>query len=157
MEECDFTRRTLFAAGGLGTLAAVSLAGSAAAETTRTATEAANLELVKRFCGTWAAPDFDADKVMATYLAPDCSVRPVDSQPFLTDPAAVAATFKAYAPHGERYKVKFLFTWTKGPLVVANRIDELITTDKAGQKFPVVGIFYIKNGKIKEWTDYVLG
>jgi limonene-1,2-epoxide hydrolase len=92
---------------------------------------------------------------MARYLAPDCSVRVMDSQPFLTGPAAVAAAFKSYATHGERFKVEYVSTFAKGPIVVTDRVDTQITAGKPGPKFPVVGVFLVKDGKIKEWTDYV--
>jgi limonene-1,2-epoxide hydrolase len=155
MHQDHVTRRTLFAAGMGATLAA-GVAGEACADTAPTAAEAANLKVVQDFLATWPAPDFDVDKVMATYLAADCSIRPIDTQPFLHGPAAVAAAFKAYAPHGERFKADVVSTYVRGPIVVTQRVDSQIGGDKGGQTFPVVGVFLVKNGKIKEWTDYVL-
>jgi limonene-1,2-epoxide hydrolase len=157
MQEGDLTRRTLFAAGGAGALAAGALASQADAADAPSGAEAANIKVVKDFVGSWAAPDFDPDKTMPLYLAPDASVRPIDSQPFITGPAALAAAFKAYAPKGERFKAQFNSVWAKGPLVITDRVDTQVGGDKNGAHFPVVGVFLVRDGKIKEWTDYVLG
>jgi limonene-1,2-epoxide hydrolase len=104
----------------------------------------------------WSAPDFDADTVMKEYLAQDSTVRVVDSQPFLSGPSAVAGAFRGYMPNGERVKVKFLFTYAKGPLVITHRTDTMFVSGRPDQHFDVVGIFLIRNDKIKEWTDYSL-
>lgn len=153
MHRIELTRRGLAVAGGLGVAALA--AGAASAETAPSAAEQANLKLVMDFCSSWGAADFDADKVMATYLAPQCRVRVIDSGPFLSSPAAVAQAFKAYAPHGERFKVDFLSTYAKGPIAVTQRIDTQVGGDKAGQHWPMVGVFVVRGGKIAEWTDYV--
>lgn len=153
MHRNELSRRMLVATGGLG--AAALMAGGASAAPPTSAAEDAHLKLVTDFCDSWGTADFDADKVMATYLAPECHVRVIDSQPFLTSPAAVAAAFKAYAPHGERFKVQYLSTYARGPVVVTQRIDTQVGGDKAGQSFPMVGVFVVRDGKIKEWTDYV--
>jgi limonene-1,2-epoxide hydrolase len=155
MPHATISRRGLFAAGGLAGFAAVAPPAAAAADAP-SAGEQANLALVEAFLASWPAPDFDPDKVMATYLAPDCSVRVIDSQPFLHGPAAVAAAFKAYAPHGERFKADVLSSYARGPIVVTQRIDTQVTAGKAGPTFPVVGVFLVKDGMIKEWTDYVV-
>jgi limonene-1,2-epoxide hydrolase len=158
MHQENITRRTLFAAGCLGPIVGRGLLGftpSVEAATALSDNEKANLKRVQDFCGTWGAEDFDADEVMKEYLTPDCSVRVIHTQPFLSGPNAVAAAFKSYMPHGERVKVKFLFTYAKKPLVVTHRIDSVITPGKPDQNFEVVGVFLLKDGKIKEWTDYV--
>jgi limonene-1,2-epoxide hydrolase len=154
MDAREPTRRTLFAAAG--GLAALAAAGDAAAEVPASEAEAANIRLVKDFCATWAAPNFDADAVMAAYLAADCHVRPVDSQPFVSGPAAVAAAFKQMSPNGERYRADFQSIFARGPIVVTDRIDTQLNGAKAGQKFAVVGVFYVRDGKIREWTDYLV-
>lgn len=148
----EITRRRLFAAGALGAAAAAGPASAAAL----TALEAANLKQVQDFCATWSAADFDPDTALAAYLAPDARVRVIDSQPFVTGPAAAAAAFKAFMPNGERVKVKYLSTLARGPLVVTQRIDTMLTPGKPDQDFEVVGVFLLKDGKIREWTDYVV-
>jgi limonene-1,2-epoxide hydrolase len=153
------SRRTLFAAGGLGALALAGLASAAEADTAAPAAgpEKANEKIVDDFIKTWSAKDFDADKVCATFLADDASVRMVEDKPPLVGPAAVAAGFKSFTTDGSRVKVKILQTFAKGPVVVNSRVDTLVAAGKPDQAFKVAGVFVVKNGKIKEWTDYLAG
>ena len=157
MKEADMnvTRRTLFAAGGLGLIAVAGLTGTAEAAA-MSAAETANVKLVGDFCKSWGAKGFDADKATATFLAPDCMVRMVENQPAANGPPAVAAIFKSFMPNGERIGVKISQTFAKGPVVVNQRVDTLTSPGKPDQAFPVVGVFIVKDGKIKEWSDYLI-
>jgi limonene-1,2-epoxide hydrolase len=135
----------------------ISLAAAVAqSETPETPAEKSNVQVVESFCRTWGAADFDPDKVMKFYLTDNSSVRAIQSLPPAIGPAAAAAAFKPYLTHGERYKVKFLSVYAKGPIVVTHRIDTTVTPGKPDQKSQVVGVFYLDKGKIKEWTDYVV-
>ena len=156
----DITRRTMFltagpSLGGLGALAALSLAGPAAAAEETTG-EAANTKLVKGFCGTWSAKDFDPDAAAKAYFAPDAHVRVLDSQPFVVGPAAIAGAFKPFLTHGERFTVKFLSVFAKGPLVVTHRIDTQVQAGQPDKPMEVVGVFLVREGRIHEWTDYLI-
>jgi limonene-1,2-epoxide hydrolase len=156
MHDIDATRRTLLVGGGLGALAIVGFAGEAEAAPL-TPGEAANLKLVQDFCQTWGAADFDPDKVMPVYLASDGRVRVLQDQPFVVGPAATAAAFKPYLQHGERFKVKFLDVFARGPLVTTHRIDTVVTPGKPDQNMEIFGVFLLKDGKIQEWNDYIVG
>ena len=152
------SRRTLFLAGGLGAIAAATLATPAEADAPAAGdAEKANVKLVSDFCKSWAAKDFDADKMAATYLSDDSSVRMEEGKPALTGPAAVAAGFKTFTSNGGRVKVKILQTFAKGPVVVNSRVDTLVNPGKPDQPFKVAGVFIVKDGKIKEWSDYLAG
>ena len=161
MQTIDTSRRGLMLGGGLGAFALAGLATTAqatpAAGATLTPAEAANLKLVQDFIATWGAADFDPDKVMPVYLASDGRVRVLQDQPFVTGPAAVAAAFKPYLQHGERFKVKFLDVFARGPLVTTHRIDTQVAPGKPDVKMEVLGVFLLKDGKIQEWTDYLVG
>jgi limonene-1,2-epoxide hydrolase len=160
MQTIDTSRRGLMLGGGLGALAGLATAAQAAPATTEralTSAEAANLKLVQDFIATWGAADFDPDKVMPVYLASDGRVRVLQDQPFVTGPAAVAAAFKPYLQHGERFKVKFLDVFARGPLVTTHRVDTVVTPGKPDQTMEVLGVFLLKDGKIQEWTDFIVG
>lgn len=154
----DITRRSMFlaAGSGLGALAAVGLAAPAMAAEEQTPGEAANVKLVKDFCGTWSAKDFDPDVAAKAYFTPDAHVRVLDSQPFVVGPAAIAAAFKPFLTHGERFSVKFLSVFAKGPLVVTHRIDTQVQAGQPDKPMEVVGVFLVNQGRIKEWTDYLI-
>ncbi len=154
------SRRALVLAGGLGALAAAGLAGSAAAEDAPAAkaapdVEKTNVKLVDDFIKSWSAKDFDADKIAAQYLADDCVVRMEEDKPPLMGPAAVAAAFKSFLTNGTTLKVKIAQTFAHGPVVANSRVDTMVAPGKPPQSFPVAGVFVVKNGKIKEWTDYL--
>jgi limonene-1,2-epoxide hydrolase len=159
MQDIDIVRRGLMVGGaGLGALAlAGGLANAAEASRPLTPAEQANVKHVQDFVRTWGAPDFDPDKVMPLYLASDGRVRISQDQPFITGPAAAAAAFKPYLAHGERFPVQFLDVFARGPLVTTHRIDTLVAPGKADVKMEVLGVFLLKDGKIQEWTDYLVG
>lgn len=46
-------------------------------------------------------------------------------------------------------------TLTKGPLVLNERHDTLVSAQRT-RRFHAVGMFFLVNGKIVEWTDYVI-
>jgi limonene-1,2-epoxide hydrolase len=147
------TRRAALLAGALGA-AAAGLAGPAGAAEL-TAAERANVKLVKDFCATWGARDFDPDASAAAYFAPAANVRVLDTLPFVVGPAAIGAAFKPFLQHGERFQVKFLDVYAKGPLVVTHRIDTQVAPGQADKDMEMVGVFLVRGGRIKEWTDYL--
>ena len=148
------TRRAVFLAGALGVAATAAAGPGLAAEPT--AAEAANVKVVKDLCATWSAKDFDPDAVAKAYFAPDASVRVLDSMPFAVGPAAIAAAFRPFVQHGERFKVQFLDVFARGPLVVTHRIDTQVAPGQADKAMEVVGVFLVRDGRIKEWTDYLV-
>jgi len=146
VNDMDMTRRNLFIAAGLGTVA-LSLGGQVEA-----AEKNPNIKIVEDFCAAWNDPD----KAVA-YLSDDAAVRMVEDQPAVVGPAAVAGAFKGFMSHGETISVKILTSKANGPVVVNTRVDTLKTPGKPDQAFKVVGVFIVKKGKIKEWSDYLDG
>jgi limonene-1,2-epoxide hydrolase len=156
MQDFDAARRGLMIGAGLATFAAAGLAAGAAAAAPPTPAETANLKLVQDFIRTWGEADFDPDTVMPAYLAADGRVRMTQDMPWASGPAAVASSFKPFLKNGERYPVKFLDVFARGPLVATHRIDTVVTPGKPDQTMEVFGVFLVKNGKIQEWSDYLL-
>ena len=156
MQNIDAARRGLIIGAGLAATAAGLGARPAAAATLNPA-EAANLKLVRDFIRTWNEADFDPDRVMPKYLAADGRVRVLHEQPFIVGPAAVAAAFKPYLKNGERFRVRYLDEFARGPVVTNHRVDTVLTPGKPDKDMEVLGVFLLKDGKIQEWTDYILG
>jgi limonene-1,2-epoxide hydrolase len=155
----DVSRRSLFAGSpllGLSAVAAASLAAGPAAADEPSAAEAANIKVVKGFVATWSTKAFDPDAVTPVYFAPDAHVRVLDSLPFVVGPAAIAGAFKPYLQKGERFNVQFLQVFARGPLVVTHRIDTQVAPGQADKPMEVVGVFLVRDGKIREWTDYLI-
>ena len=167
------TRRNLVAAGGLGAFA-IALAGTAGAADPSTALpssgsqpsnapsasspgsiEKANIQLVKDFCKAWGDDPPDVDNMANKYLTDDCLVRFGDTIDPVTGHDAAIALFQTFLSNGERYDLKILETFARGPVVVNSRVDSTIKGTRTTHPTPVVGVFVVKDGKIKEWSDYV--
>jgi limonene-1,2-epoxide hydrolase len=50
---------------------------------------------------------------------------------------------------------KILDTFANGPIVINRRIDSFKSTTRP-LTWEGVGVFFIKDGKIKEWSDYTI-
>jgi limonene-1,2-epoxide hydrolase len=148
-------RRELVVAGGAAALAALAASRPATAAE-RSAGEKANLELVEKFCLGWMAKSYDADTEMARFLAAESSVRMVEDKPPVIGPAAAAAAMKSFSVSGQSIDVQILESFAKGPVVVNSRIDTVKAPGKPDQVFRVAGVFVVKQGKIVEWTDYLV-
>jgi limonene-1,2-epoxide hydrolase len=167
------TRRDLVAAGGLSAFAlAVSRIAQAAdapasgaapvapnlnspSAASTAVIEKANVQLVKDFCKAWGDDPPDADDMANKYLADDVLVRFGDTIEPVTGHEAAVALFQTFLSSGERYDLKILETFARGPIVVNSRIDSTIKGTRTTHPTSVIGVFVVKNGKIKEWSDYV--
>jgi len=170
------TRRNLVAAGGLGAFA-IAVAGTAGAAAPADAPasgaapvapnlnapsaasagtiQKANIQLVKDFCKAWGDDPPDAEDMTNKYLADDCVVRFGDTIEPVTGHDAAIALFQTFLSNGERYDLKILETFSRGPVVVNSRIDSTIKGKRVTNPTRVVGVFLVRDGKIKEWSDYV--
>jgi limonene-1,2-epoxide hydrolase len=167
------TRRDLVAAGGLGAFAlavsgvvnaADASAGDAApvspnlsgpSAASAAAIEKANAQLVKDFCKAWGDNPPDAENMANKYLADDCVVRFGDTVDPVSGHDAAVALFQTFLNNGERYDLKILETFARGPVVMNSRIDTTIKGPRTTHPTSVIGVFIVKDGKIKEWSDYV--
>ncbi len=151
MEDITVSRRTMFVAGGLGVVAVAGLVGAGTAQAAEMGDKAkANVKVVDDFIKAWNDPD-----KAVTYLADDASVRMEEDKPAVVGPTAVGAVFKSFMTPGVTISVKIHSTMAEGPVVTNIRTDTLKTKGKPDQAFKVVGVFVVKGGKIKEWTDYL--
>jgi len=150
------TRRTLFLVGGIGALGLATIADDAeAADAPAAGPEKANVKLVEEFIESWGAKDADSVMHSASYLADDATLRMFEDKPPVIGPAAYAAGFKSFISDGSRIRVKILQTFAKGPVVANSRVDTVVAPGKPDQVIKVAGVFVVKNGKIKEWDDYL--
>jgi len=169
------TRRDLVAAGGLGAFAlAVSQVAQAASPMDAPAggaapmapnlntpsaassavIEKANVQLVKDFCKAWGDDPPDAENMANKYLSDDCIVRFGETIEPVTGHEAAAALFDTFLANGERYDLKILETFARGPVVVNSRVDSTIRGTRTTHPTSVVGVFIVKDGKIREWSDF---
>jgi len=114
-----------------------------------TSAEKANLALVADFCAAFATGDMTK---VASYLAPNCSYRVTETATPAIGAAAVER-IKSYVERSSKIEFKILDSWARGPMVINERIDSFTRID-ASPAYHLVGVFFIKDGKIAEWTDY---
>ena len=117
-----------------------------------TAVEQDNIGTVNDFCATFAVP-FDWDK-MASFLRDDCKYRASQTIPMVEGPGAIVGLLKSFAGNATSAGFEIIDTWARGPVVVNDRVDRFALPAN-NLDIPVVGVFYMVDGKIAEWTDFV--
>jgi limonene-1,2-epoxide hydrolase len=142
------TRRSAFAATGLGLATIACMPGRAdAAEWT--ASEKANVQVVSDFCAAW--PSHDIDKIMS-FFAENGAYRMVETQEPNKGKQAVMDRIKSFLASVQSFEV--LETFAKGPMVFNERHDHF--AGGALKMWHGVGVFFLKDGKIAEWYDYTI-
>ena len=148
----ETTARTIgsrmFLASGLGVVAATGLARRAdAAEPS--ATEKANMQIVKDFCAAW--PSHDLDKILA-FFSDNGAYRMTETMEPAKGRDALTARIKTIINNVSQFEI--LDTWARGPMVVNERIDRFSNFQL--KTWHGVGVFFVKDGKIDEWYDYTI-
>jgi limonene-1,2-epoxide hydrolase len=155
----SLSRRT-FAASGLTALATLGLSplsfAQAAVPTGKSIppeVERANVAVVNDFCAAFARKDLAK---AVSLLADGCVYRPTQTRPPVVGKEKVADTIRGFLERGAEFKV--LKTVVLGPLVLNERDDVIVmATSGPTRTFRVAaGLFFIENGRIAEWTDYVI-
>jgi limonene-1,2-epoxide hydrolase len=154
------TRRKLLIAGGLGLTASATVIRAATSQALvangSTATERDNVKLMKAFWSDWGTEDLNIDRLVAQYMAPDVLVRWTDDSPVIKGSKAATAAAKAGMPEGSRAVIKLHGLFVHGPLVASNRVDTIKVPGKPDEIFNTAGVAIVKDGKIVEYTDYVV-
>ncbi len=151
------TRRAFLSFGGLGAIA-LSLPHDAAAQShVSKETEQINARIVTEFCEAFAKQDVAK---ATSFLAEQCIYRPSQTAPPVTGRDAVAERVKRMITDRGGIDFKVLKTVTLGPIVVNERDDipaePRTINGKTVRNFHVAGgVFFVVDGKIVEWTDYL--
>ncbi len=118
--------------------------------------DARAIALVRALCEIWEAPDYSAE-AMVPFFTEDCAVRLMHTLPFARGHAQLIEQARMLMPSAEaRMRVRHLSTQLAGPLVIAHRIDTLVAPGQPEADWEMLGVFLIENGKVREWTDYML-
>ena len=144
-------RRRFLAASGVGAVAALArLEPLAAAELTEA--EKTHIKVVADFCAAWSTRDL---KQILPFLADDCVYRMSETTPPVNGHAGVTERLGTWLETSQRIEFNIVDTFAKGPMVVNHRIDRFISTTRP-LTWEGVGVFFLKDGKIKEWFDYTI-
>jgi limonene-1,2-epoxide hydrolase len=142
------SRRRLLTLGGMSTMIAAAAPLAAAA----TPGEQANAKLVTDFCAAWVARDIDR---LMPFLADNISYRITETTAPIVGRTAFHDRIKAILDRMTSIEFQVVDTLAKGPVVLNERHDTLVTAQRT-QLFHAVGMFFLTDGKIVEWTDYVI-
>jgi len=145
----NLTRANFLTVGGLAAAALTLPIRTAAAEPSPA--EKANLDLVTAFCASFAGRDMSR---ISSFLSDACVYRVTEATPPVTGPAALAR-IRTYVERSTKIEFKILESWVKGPIVVNERVDSFVAPDRTNS-YHLTGVFFVKDGKIAEWTDYVI-
>lgn len=155
------TRRDFLAAGGIAAAIGVAMAKGAFAQTVGATvskeTEALNVRIVTEFCESFAKGDVAK---ATSLLAETCTYRGTQTAPPVTGREAVGERIRRMMTERGGIDFKVLKTVALGPIVV-NQRDDLpreprTIKDKTVTNFHVAGgVFFVHEGKIVEWTDYL--
>ena len=144
-------RRSFVGVAGLAGVAAFgSLAPLAVAELS--AAEKANVDLITAFCASWSTRDMTR---IAPFLAGDSVYRMSETTPPVIGPDGVRERLESWLETSQQIEFRILDTFAKGPIVVTHRIDRFVSTSRP-LTWEGVGVFFVKDGKIKEWSDYTI-
>jgi len=144
-------RRRFLATSGVGAAAALArFAPLAAAELTEA--EKTHIKLVADFCAAWSTRDL---KQILPFLADDCVYRMSETTPPVNGHAGVTERLGTWLETSQRIEFNIVDTFAKGPMVVNHRIDRFMSTTRP-LTWEGVGVFFLKDGKIKEWFDYTI-
>ena len=143
-------RRQFLAAAGVG---AVGLFGRARVEAAdMTDAEKANVKTVTDFCAAWSTRDLAR---VFPFLSDDCVYRMSETTPPANCHEGVSARLKSYVESSSRVEFRILDTFATGPIVINHRIDQFADPNRP-LTWEGVGVFFVKDGKIKEWSDYTI-
>ncbi|CAN5306660.1 hypothetical protein BH11PSE2_BH11PSE2_08550 [soil metagenome] len=147
----EATRRNLIGSATLGALMLGAFATKAQAAGW-TALETANVKVVNDFLH--ATKPKDTSK-LAAFLSPDCVYRMTETTPPDKGYDAIVQRLKTFVDNADKIEFEILDTFAAGPIVINHRIDRFVSTTSP-LLFEGVGVFFLQNGKIKEWTDYTI-
>jgi limonene-1,2-epoxide hydrolase len=149
----EATRRSFVAPttiGGLVMAAACTSAPRPAEAGGLTASEKANVAVVGDFLASIRPRDMTN---LAKYLSPACVYRMTETSPPDKGYDAMEQRLRPFVNSADQIDIKILATHAAGPIVINHRIDKF-TSSTRPLLFEGVGVFFLADGKIKEWTDY---
>jgi len=150
MERSGIERRGFLLAAGLGAASVVGGAASAAAAEWSDA-EKSNVKIVSDFCAAWSTRDMAR---VLPFLTDDCVYRMSETTPAVNGHEGINARLKSYVDSSQQVEFRVLDTFAAGPIVINHRVDRFVSSRPL--TWEGVGVFFVKDGKIKEWSDYTI-
>ena len=147
----SYPRRSFLAAAGLGALSPLALASTASAAEWSDV-EKANVKLVTDFCASCSTRDL---RQVFPRFADAGVYRMSETTPPVTGQAGLTERLGSWMQSSDRITFKILDTLAMGPIVINHRIDTFESKTRP-LTWEGVGVFFVKDGKIQEWSDYTI-
>ena len=144
-------RRRAFVASA-GALAVTRFVPAAEAGEATSDAENENIQIVRDFCAAWSTRDLQ--KILP-FLSDDCVYRMTETAPPASGHAGVTERLGDWLKTSDRIEFGILETFAKGPMVMNHRIDRFVSKTRP-LTWEGVGVFFVKDKKIKEWSDYTI-
>jgi limonene-1,2-epoxide hydrolase len=148
----EVKRRQFLAASAAGVAATVGLPLLATAADLTDA-EKANVKVVNDMCAAWAAP-LDFDKI-SRFLAEDCVFRASETAAPVKGRQAIVDGLRKMLGSPSKAVFEIVQTFARGSIVVNERFDRFTMANRE-INWNGVGVFYMRNGLIQEWSDYTI-
>jgi len=152
MSDDGVLRRHFLAGSGIAAMGAL-LASRAATAAEQSEQEAANLKVVTDFCAAWSTRDLQR---VTSHMTADAVYRMTETTAPVTGAAALIAQMQPWVDTSSAIEFRILESFAKGPMVVNHRVDRFSSATRP-LTWEGVGVFFVQDGKIKEWFDYTIG
>jgi limonene-1,2-epoxide hydrolase len=152
MNDSAIGRRDLLQATAAAALLGAMLPEQRAHAAQLSEAEAANLKVVTDFCASWSTRDLAK---VTSQMTDDSVYRMTETTPPMTGHAPLIAQMQPWVDTSDSIEFRILETYAKGPLVITYRIDRFASKTRP-LRWEGVGVFFVQNGKIKEWSDYTI-
>jgi limonene-1,2-epoxide hydrolase len=140
------------ALGALTGLPAQSAAAAASTGESHAQTGSDNVRIVKDFCAAWSTRD--PDKV-ADFFAEDAVYRVTETAKPTVGRSAITQLLQRFLQRAQQVHFDIQRVYNVGPIVLTERHDHF-RGPQGEQVFHVAGVFFVRDGKIAEWTDYIV-
>ncbi|HTT03647.1 MAG TPA: limonene-1,2-epoxide hydrolase family protein [Steroidobacteraceae bacterium] len=136
----------------LGALAALPVRAAEGAGSPPTSQGRDSLRIVNAFCAAWST--LDAAMVLH-FFADNAVYRVTETTPPAVGRAAITPLVQRFLQRAQQVRFEILREYSVGPIVLTERHDHF--RGPQGERiFHVAGVFFVRDGKIAEWTDYIV-
>jgi limonene-1,2-epoxide hydrolase len=111
-----------------------------------------NLRVVRDFCAAWST--LDPAKVAALFTD-DAVYRVTETTPPTRGRPAITQLLQRFLQRAQQVHFDIMREYTVGPIVLTERHDHF-RGPRGEQVYHVAGVFFVRDGKIAEWTDYII-
>ena len=151
MNQDSLLRRDVLVGSGVAAIGAL-LAPRAGAAAELSEQEAANLALVNAFCAAWSTRDLQQ---VTALMSAEAVYRMSETTPPVTGGAALIAQMQPWVDTSSAIEFRILESFARGPMVINHRVDRFSSATRP-LTWEGVGVFFVQDGKIKEWFDYTI-